>query len=619
MSLSQAIAAAVSGLHVTQSGLALVASNVANAETPGYVKKSAGQVTIASDGISVRIASINRELDQYVQAQLRTETSGASYADLRSQMYDRLQGLYGTPGSDSALTTIFNDFTSKLQSLAATPDDPSARISVVSAAQVLAQQLNALSNGVQGLRSDAELGIADSVASANDAMQRIAQINNQIAASSKTDSARASLLDDRDTYVQKLAQLMDINVVKGDNDQVTVFTNSGVQLVGSQASTLKFDPQGTMSALSKWDADPTKRTVGTITLTSVNGGDIDLIANNSIRSGQIAAYLEMRDQILPQAQTQLDQIAAGLASALSDKTTSGTAVTSGSNSGFDIDVNGLLNGNSLSLTYTDALTNTQHKITFVRADDPNALPLPDSATNDPNDTVVGINFSAGVTSAMTQINAALHTTGVTVTNPAGTTLRFLNGGPGGQVTVNALSSTSSATTLQGGSAQLPMFTDGGTPYTGAFSISGSQSIGLASRINVNASLVSDPAKLVLYQAGVDSGDPTRPNFIYDQLTNASLSFSPDSGIGSTATPFNGSIASFLRQVISQQGEAADAAGKLKSGQDVVLNSIQSRYNESSSVNIDEEMSNLLKLQNNYSANARVLTAVRDMLDTLLKI
>ena len=34
---------------------------------------------------------------------------------------------------------------------------------------------------------------------------------------------------------------MDIRVVDGDNNQVTVFTNSGIQLVGNEASQLPFD------------------------------------------------------------------------------------------------------------------------------------------------------------------------------------------------------------------------------------------------------------------------------------------------------------------------------------------------------------------------------------------
>src|ERR1700716_977512 len=107
MSLSQALATAVAGLRVTQSSLALLAANVANAQTPGYVRKTATSVETAAGelGVSVRIQSVNRVLDQYVQRQLQVETSGASYADLRSQFYSQLQNVYGAPGSTSALET----------------------------------------------------------------------------------------------------------------------------------------------------------------------------------------------------------------------------------------------------------------------------------------------------------------------------------------------------------------------------------------------------------------------------------------------------------------------------------------------------------------------------------
>jgi flagellar hook-associated protein 1 FlgK len=98
-----------------------------------------------------------------------------------------------------------------------------------------------------------------------------------------------------------------------------------------------------------------------------------------------------------------------------------------------------------------------------------------------------------------------------------------------------------------------------------------------------------------------------------------LQFSPDTGVGTAATPFSGSISTFLRQIISQQGEAASSATNLKDGQDVVLNSLQQRFNDTSSVIVDQEMATLLTLQNAYAANARVLTTVKDMFDTLMKM
>lgn len=256
----------------------MVAANVANADTPGYTRKTVNQVaTGANTSIGVRVSDIQREIDLYVQKQLRVENSGASYADTRADMYTQLQNIYGTPGSDTALESVYNNFTSSLQALSTSPDDPGARSAVVNSAQLLTQQLNQLSANVQSLRGNAELGIADAVNQANQAMSQIAALNQQIAASTPGDSATAALQDQRDAAIDQLSKLMDINVVQGDRGQVTVFTNSGVQLVGAQAAQLNFDAVGTITPASQWSADPTQRGVGTITLTPPSGTPIDLI------------------------------------------------------------------------------------------------------------------------------------------------------------------------------------------------------------------------------------------------------------------------------------------------------------------------------------------------------
>lgn len=619
MGLSQALATSIAGLRVTQTALSITAANVSNAETPGYIRKTLVQSTSSAGGnsVSVRVDSVNRELDQYLQRQLRIETSGGAYADLRSQFYSRLQQVYGTPGSDTALETVYNNFTTALQTLSASPDDTSARSSALSAAQILAQQLNNMSSDIQGLRSDAELGLSDSVAQANNAMSQIAAINRQLAAANPSDASTATLLDQRDNYIDQLSKLMDVRVIATDNNQVNVFTNSGIQLVGNQASQLSFNAQGTVTPQAQWNPDPSKSTVGSLMLVSPSGSSYNLIANNSIRSGQIAAYIEMRDHVLPEAQSQLDSIAAAMSQALSDTNVASTPAPAGPPDGFDIDTAGVLAGNTIHLTYTDNVSGLQHNVSIVRVDDPAALPLSDTATADPNDEVIGINFSGGMASVLTQLNAALPP--LQFSNPSGSILRVVDDGVPDLANVDALSATTTATSLTGGSAQLPFFTDGTGLYTGAITSIGSQSVGLAARITVNAGLLADPSKLVTYQAGVFAGDATRPNFILNQMSNASLTYSPQTGIGSVTTPFTGNLPSFLRQVVSVQGDAADNASKLAAGQDVVVSALQQRFSDGSGVNIDEEMANLLSLQTAYAANARVMSAVKDMLDTLMKM
>jgi flagellar hook-associated protein 1 FlgK len=619
MGLTQALNTALLGLRVNQASLSLVAANVANADTPGYTRKTLQPVAVSANGsdIGVRAGDIQRTLDQYVQRQLRTENAGANYADTRAEMYSRLQDIYGQPGADGSLETVYNNFTNALQALSTSPDDPAARTSVINAAQLLTQTLNQTSNSIQSLRGDSELALSNAVSQANDAMSQIAIINNKLAGASAQDAETATLMDQRDSYIDQLSQLMDINVVAGDHNQVSVFTTSGTQLVGNQAAQLSFNAFGTITAQSQWNADPTKSTVGTITLVTPSGNSIDMIQSHTIRSGTIAAYVQMRDQDLTQAQNQLDALASAMASALSNKTTDASAVTSGAQSGFDVDTADLSAGNTITVKYTDS--GGAHTLSLMRVDDPAALPLSNSATVDPNDSVVGIDFSGGMASVITQINAALASTGMTASNPSGTTVRILDDGAANTVDVNAVSKTTTTTSLAGGGAELPFFTDGLSPYTGAIAGIGPQSAGFAGRISVNAALLADPSALVLYSGTTAAGDSTRTDFIYQQLTSATQTFATNTGIGTTASPFSGSLTTFLRQVISLQGDAANSANSLKQGQDIVLSSLQQRFNDTSGVNVDNEMANLLTLQNSYAANARVMTTIQQMLDALLNM
>ena len=235
MSINQALSAAVAGVNVTQQALSVISGNVANANTPGYVDESVNQVEVGiagQTGAGVDVTGVNRDLNTLLQSQLWTETSGGSYADTTAQLYQQLQQVYGTPGSSTSFDAIFNNFTSALQSLSTSPSSYSAQSAAVSAAQGVAQNLNSMSAGIQQLRSQAEAGIANGVQTANTALQQIAQINQQLIAASP-DSSTATLEDQRDQDITQLSQLMNVNVVQGSNNQISVFTGTGQQLVAS--------------------------------------------------------------------------------------------------------------------------------------------------------------------------------------------------------------------------------------------------------------------------------------------------------------------------------------------------------------------------------------------------
>jgi flagellar hook-associated protein 1 FlgK len=622
MSLSSALATAMAGLHTNQAALSIVSSNIANAQTPGYVSRTLTQIEVpgsgTDSGASVRTMGVNRQLDQYLQTQLRTETSAAAYADQMSNVLAQLQSVYGNPGGAGTLETAYNNFTSALQALSANSGAQSARSLALSTAQSLALNLNTATQGVQALRSNAEQDIAASVLRANNAMTQIAKLNSQLQSLQPGDNTGATLEDQRDAAIKDLSELIDIRVVKDNANVATIYTTSGLQLVGIQASQLSFNSQGTLNAGSLWNQNPALSTAGSLTLTLGNGSNVDLIATNSVGSGRLGADLKLRDNVLVQAQTQLDQLAATLASSLSDQTTSGTAVTSGSQAGFDLDLSNVLPGNTINFTYTDTATNTPHQITIVRVDDPTALPLPNTAAS-PNDKVIGVNFTGGMASIVAQIAAAVGNTNLQFSNPAGTTLRVLDNGSAA-VSVNATSTTTTVPGLTNGSPQLPVFTDGATLYTGVIIGRGTQLTGFAGRISVNSALVSDPSRFVIYSTSplTTAGDTTRSDYLYTQLTSGLFTYSPQTGLGSRTSPLKGTLPNYLQQFLNLQANAADSAQQVAQGQDVVVNTLQQKFNATSGVNIDAEMANLIALQNIYGANAHVMAVAQTMMETLMQ-
>ncbi|HET7491394.1 MAG TPA: flagellar hook-associated protein FlgK [Bradyrhizobium sp.] len=621
MGLSSALASALSGLRANQTALSITSSNVANANTPGYVTESVNQIDVPSGvaGSSALITGVTRELDTFVQRQLRTEIGGGGFADQTANILNQLQSLYGTPGNVGTLETAFNNFTTALQALSTSSTGLSAQTTALGAAQSLAQQLNATSQGIQALRSNTEQDIGTSVNQANTDLNQIAAINTKLQGLSPDDPAAASLLDQRDNAINDLAKLVDVKTITDGSGQVSIFTTTGVQLVGAGlVSKLSFKPVGALTPNSLYNSDPTRSGVGSLTITLPNGASFDAVANKAFSSGKIAADLQLRDQTLVQAQTQVDQLAAKLASSLSDLTTPGTALTSGAQAGFDLNVANLQPGNTINLTYTDNTTGKQQQVSIVRVDDPAALPLPSPPGVSPR--VIGINFSAGLASVVTQLNAALGPNHLQFSNPSGSTLRVLND-VSPDATVNAASVITTVSSLTSGNPQLPLFTDAGSLFTGAITGNGSQVTGLAGRIAVNRALLASPANLTIFNNSppTPAGDTTRPDFIFSQLTAGSFTYPPQTGLGSPTAPFSGTIPGYLQQFLSLQASQASSATQLQQGQDVVVSTLQQKFDATSKVNIDTELSNLIALQNSYAANAHVISVVQSVLATLEQI
>lgn len=606
MGLSTALDAALSGLRTSQRGLDLVATNVANAGTPGYVKKSLVTEASVVGGLAngVRVSDVRRELDLYLQKQLRTETAGAAYAGVRANYLDRLETIFGTPGALS-LDTAVNKFGASLDALATSPDDAAAQGAVLAEAQALARTLNAASRDVQDLRAQSDQAMSEAVTAANEALQAVERYSRQIVEARTRGEATADLEDLRDAAIDTLSGLMDVKVEPQANGDVRLRTAGGMTLYDGKAATLSFDPSGSVSPESAYGSP-----LSGVMLTRPSGQTVDLLASGELRSGSIRALADMRDATLTQAQAQLDELAASLASALGTNVKDGAAIAGG----VGLSTEGALSGDRLTVKFT--VDGVERSLTIVNVGDPSKLPLKDDLTADPNDLVIGVDFSSATAAA--DLEAALAARGVSIDVAASAEgFAFTSGAAGTAVTGGQ--SRITATALSGDGLALPLFIDAGTgaPYSGSLDGSG-QRLGFAARIAVNPALLADPAKLSAYAAGTAAGDEARPAFLRDAL-GAKRDFALDSGLGGASKPFSGSISDFARGIIGMQASASASAARVAEGQAMVVSSLSDRFSDVSGVNVDEEMSRLIQLQTAYGANARVITAVREMIDMLMNV
>ncbi|WP_029040899.1 flagellar hook-associated protein FlgK [Cucumibacter marinus] len=616
MSLGVTLTNALSGMRTSQQGLDILSRNVANSGTPGYHRQSLVLSEVNGSGSShVRLAGIDRAFSQSLQSQILTETGRAGATGATAEFMSRLELLFGKPGDVNSLDTQYSNFENSLTNLAASPEDFAARSEVVSRAQTLAGNLNYLSNSVQEMRRETEAQISSHVADLNRNLSALQRINEQLVDTSRDDGSRMALLDERDRLLTSVSDVIDVRVAYNENNgTVNVTTKSGIGLLDVEASIFEFENAGNLSPHSLFNRDPNENGVGTLTLRTPSGLALDLVSQNVLQSGRLAALVDLRDNTLVEAQAQLDEIAAGLSASLSTTSEDGTAVSSGGADGFELDLSTIQPGNSFTLNYTES--GDDKTVRVVRIDDPAKLPLDE--TDADGVRTIGLDFSGGIGAVASALDTALGA-GISVSNPSGDTIQILDDGAGATTDVNSLSSSYTVTGAQDGTSAMPLFTDGtSTAYTG--SLDGStQRLGFAARIQVNQSVLNNNSLLVKYDAGTAAGDNTRPNFLLDRLSSATFEASTDTGLSQINAKLSGNVRTLIEQTINYQGNQVQATQQNADAQNMVMESLSLRQEEAFGVDVDTEMARLIELQNSYAANARVVAIAKELIDTLLSI
>ena len=626
MGLGSALNTALIGLGFNQRQLDVTAGNIANAGNVGYTRKSIS-ASASYDGngriTGVDVDSMRRYLDVAVQSQYRTSLAENQYASVSQQYLSRVDTMFGTIGDAGSLSNSYNEFVASMSNLVSGPEDYSNRLEVLRMADQLAGKLNAMSSDIQSMRQEVEYQISDQVDRVNELLGDIQKLDRQIVASSQDGADPVGLMDQRDMMLEELSGYIDITVKPTEQGGVRIHMGGGTLLYDVDVMKLKFDARGSVNADSLYSLNSNERGVGTLVLENSEGSRIDLLSTRTLRSGSIAGLVNMRDEALVHAQNQLDELAGSIAKAFSTHEQQGTPyVNAGVQTGYEVDLGNLQPGDNLSFEFKDLATGRTKSVTIYRSDGP--VPPALTSTNDSNDIFLAVDFSSGDYNTIAgNIQAALDgdprigAGAFAASNPAGSTLRLESTAPASQ----RIEGLSAFETASGPSAHGDAFSlfvdDAGQPFTGM--ADGRPNVtGFASRIRISEDLLNDPSLLVEYAPGVASGDTTRPQAILDKLTGTSTAFSPGTKIGGASSVFKGSIADFVTASVSHQsGRSAQAKATL-AGQEVVTANLKTRLDDSSKVDVDQELAQLVTLQNAYAANARVMQVVRELYDILMR-
>ena len=322
MTLTRALTNAYSGLSNRAFRADITASNIANATTPGYVRRS----VISSESVAggVGTVGVDRSQDVGLSRLRRDADASVGRADILANSYTTLELEIGTPGNENSLFASYSALESSFVNLASTPESPTLQNAVLVASTELSLQFNSLSSGINTMRSNAEQSIGSAVQTVNDALHRLQDINGDIAGRESNSAGAVALEDERQRLIDTVAVLIPVKDILRDNGQVDIVTDNGVYLLEGTVKELEFNPASVITASSSYQADGSGLSglfVGDQNLTPGQGG------NFSLTSGTLSGYFSVRDSVAPGFQAEIDGLAGDLISRFSDDSLDPTKTT----------------------------------------------------------------------------------------------------------------------------------------------------------------------------------------------------------------------------------------------------------------------------------------------------
>jgi len=574
MPLTSALYSSLSGIQNTEARINVLASNVSNADKPGYTRKELETDYISVNGLSTPLRSSIETVNynEYLLDSLVKDSSIAAYNDITSDFLNQYSQAQGTIDGNSSVSAFASDLSVALDRLTVTPEDSSLKNLAVSEADRLAVELRRLSDTLQGYRLQADQEIERTISQVNLIIETIDDLNVTIKETSTLGQTTANLEDERRNELEKLSLLLDIDYFVNNENELQIYV-SGRPLLDSRARPIEY--QGT-TLLDK----------NTLYPASFNPIDLDgFDLTPFLRSGELGGYIAIRDEFMVEEQAKLDEYAVVLIREMNRLTNSGASVPPPAQMLGEVE--GLTAGTPLGATGTIRVATSDQNGIIQNAATINLAAIPD------------------VGSLIAAINGALGPDVTASLNAQGQLLLTANNADEGivinQQTSDLLPNNDSFSMRFG----LNNFFDGDG----------------ADNIMVSQYLIDNPESLATSQLDDTVGAGDAGVFIGDssltaQMNNAfktNYSFAAAGNFSAQTETLN----NYIDKII---GDTAYRANNAELNRDITTSLMQQTKNSIeniSGVNIDEEMANLIDLEAKYEAAATMIATIQELFDALL--
>ncbi|MBK5929783.1 flagellar hook-associated protein FlgK [Halochromatium salexigens] len=267
----------LSGLNAAQNALNTTSNNISNVYTPGYNR----EVTILSENTTsrgVQVDEIQRQFNQFVADQLNDSLSNTRSLEAYQKEVSQINNLLAD--REAGLSPLMQNFFSSIEDLASGPADPASRQGMLGTADIMTSQFRAFDGYLQDMQEGVNSQVRDEVTQVNNLTEQLAGLNKEISRSRASSGQEPNgLLNQRDHVIEQINERMDVRLNIQDGKTYNVSLPNGQQLVTGNSATKLFaidsptDPRRTVIAYegARPDSDPIPLDEGLITGGTLGG------------------------------------------------------------------------------------------------------------------------------------------------------------------------------------------------------------------------------------------------------------------------------------------------------------------------------------------------------------